>query len=423
MNIPRQLPTLLSLLSLLLVIGLLLQGCTKAPSEPPAENGGRPAMIKFVAAEYSTATKPFLENLVRDFKSLNPNIDVELQVMNWDILLSVYSTMISKNPPDLLTMNGYAHYVADDLLNNMEEIVSPELMNKFYPHYLKSDRVNEVQYVLPFVASIRGMYYNKDIFDELGISSPPRTWAELQEDASKIRDTHKMDGFGVDLSDNEIYAYLSYFFFGAGGGWLKDGKWNINSAENVEGLTFLKELYDKGLTDAEPTVTSRDEKQRILGNGKLGMLISGNYFSAVVPKEFPGLRWGTGPIPVKEGVAPFSFGVQDVIMSFKTDHTDKEALSKFLDFFYEDSRYEEFMIREGFLPTIQTVGESMSRNNPEMQGFLDSISKAEFYPIVKPGWQSVMEGSRKMGEAVLLGQMTPQAALDQLQQIAVSKGP
>jgi multiple sugar transport system substrate-binding protein len=412
------------LLTLLLSLALLLQACRNAPEATPAAGGDSPpALIKFVAPEYSTATKPFLENVVRDFKALNPNITVELQVINWDLLLNAYSNMVSKNPPDLLIMNLYAHFAKDGLLNDIGAIISPELKAKFYPQFLKPDRIDETQYALPFVASIRGLYYNKEIFDEAGIASSPATWTELKAAAQKIKDVTKTDGFGVDLSDNEPYAYLSYFFYGAGGGWLKDGKWAINSPENVEGLSFLKALYDKGLTDTEPTVTSRDEKQRILGNGKLGMLISGNYFSAVVPKEFPGLKWGTGPIPVKEGVRPISFGVQDVIMSFKTNHMNKEALTKFLDFFYEDARYEEFMIREGFLPTIKTVGDKMASEKKEMKTHLDAIATAEFYPLDKVGWQSVMDASRKMGEAVILGQMTPKAALDQLQQIALSKGP
>jgi multiple sugar transport system substrate-binding protein len=110
-------------------------------------------------------------------------------------------------------------------------------------------------------------------------------------------------------------------------------------------------------------------------------------------------------------------------MSFKTNHMNKEALTKFLDFFYEDARYEEFMIREGFLPTIKTVGDKMASEKKEMKIHLDAIATAEFYPLDKVGWQSVMDASRKMGEAVILGQMTPKAALDQLQQIALSKGP
>ncbi len=204
---------------------------------------------------------------------------------------------------------------------------------------------------------------------------------------------------------------------------MKDGKWAINSEANVEGLEFLKRLYEEGLTDADPTVTTRDEKQRILGNGKLGMMISGNYFESVVPYEYKGLKWGKGPIPVRDGVEPFVFGVQDVLISFKTDHTDREALSLFLDFLYEDDRYEELILREGFLPVTRTVGDNLSLNNPTMTKNLDALKRAMFYPIHDPAWSTVQDATRNMGPAVLSGPMSPRQVLDRLQEIALSRKP
>jgi multiple sugar transport system substrate-binding protein len=359
---------------------------------------------------------------VKDFETKYPNIEVELQVINWDILDGAYTTMISRNqPPDLLLTNIYAHFAKDGLLNPMDELLSPELQAKVYPYFTETGKWNGVRFTVPYAATIREMYYNKDIFNDVGIAGPPKTWKELENAARQIKNTKQVDGFGVDLTDNEIWAYLTYFFYGAGGGWMKDGEWAINSPNNIEGIQFLKELYEKGLTDPEPTVTTRDEKQRILGNGKMGMLISGNYFEKVVPREFPGLKWGKGPIPVKEGQTPLVLGVQDVWMSFRTIHTNKEALSKFLDFIYEDARYEEFVLREGFIPTINTVGEKMAGKDSVMKQNLDWIQQAKFYPIQYPAWSAVLNATRNMGQAVLLGQMTPQQALDRLQQIALSK--
>lgn len=412
-----------SSLMLLQLTGILLTGCINEEVHHPASaDPDAKATITFVAAEYSTSTKPYFENLVKEFETKYPNIKVELQVINWDILDSAYNTMISRNqPPDLLLTNIYAHFAKDGLLNRMEDLLSPELKDKFYPYLLESSKMHDTQYTIPYVTTIRELYYNKDIFNEVGLTEPPKTWSDLEEDARKIKNTKQVDGFGVDLTDNEIWAYLSYFFYGAGGGWMKDGEWAINSPENVEGITFLKNLYEEGLTDPEPAVTTRDEKQRILGNGKLGMLISGNYFEAVVPHEYPGLKWAKGPIPVKEGQTPLVLGVQDVWMSFKTDHTNKEALSKFLDFIYEDGRYEEFVLREGFLPTIRTVGNKLAANDPSMKQNLDSIKNAKFYPINNPAWSAVLNATRNMGQTVLLGQMTPKQALDRLQQIAIDK--
>ncbi|RED64008.1 extracellular solute-binding protein [Cohnella lupini] len=420
-TIPRQARRIACML-IATFVPLIIASCANSGSEPIAPVQEEPALIRFVASEYSTETKPLLEKLVKEFELKNPLIDIELQVANWDILDGIYTTMISKNqPPDLLNTNVYAHFAQDGLLNDLSDIVSPELANKLYPNLMEMDRMNGIQYAIPYVASMRNLYFNDELFAKAGIAAPPTTWSELKEAARKIKATGIADGFGVDLTDNETQAYLSYFFYGAGGTWIKDGKWAINSPANVEGLTFLKEMFDSGLTDPDPTVTTRDEKQRILGYGELGMMISGNYFTSVVPKEFPGLKWGVGPIPVKDGTPPISFGVHDLLVSFKTDHTNKEALSKFLDFLYEDSAYEEMIKREGFLPVTTTVGTALSGQDEVMKAHLEALRRAKFYPVQEPAWQAVLDYARKMGDAVLYEHLTPRAALDQLQHFAESK--
>ncbi|MBB3108325.1 multiple sugar transport system substrate-binding protein [Paenibacillus phyllosphaerae] len=407
--------------SLLLTLGLA--ACSsEQPVPAPVKNTTEPALIRFVASEYSTETKPMLESLVREFERNNPTINVELQVANWDILDGIYTTMISNNqPPDLLNTNVYAHFAADGLLSDMNDILSPELKDKLYPNLMEMDQIEGKQYAIPYVASIRSLYYNKSLFAEARIAKPPATWDELKSAAQHIKANGQASGFGVDLTDNEIQAYLSYFFLGAGGGWIKDGAWAINSPENVEGLTFLKGLYQEGLTDPEPTVTIRDEKQRILGDGKLGMMISGTYFATVVPREFPNLDWGVGPIPVKAGQAPLAFGVHDVLVSFKTDHTNTKALSKFLDFLYDSEIYQQMVVREGFLPVKKDVGSKLAASDPYMKESLDALAQAKFYPVQQPEWQAIMDKARKLGSAVLLNDMAPQEALDQLQEFAVAR--
>lgn len=418
---PRLLSGLAKLfLSLLLITPLLLSCSSSAQTrKTPQPKEEAPAVINFVASEYSSQTRPLLESLVQDFMLKNPDIVINLQVANWDILDIIYTTMISKNqPPDLLNTNVYTHFANNGLLNDMDEIISPELKAQFYPDLLKRSNWKGKQYGIPFVSSVRKLYYNKELFRDAGIASPPQTWSELKEDARKIKNTGKARGFGVDLTDNEIQAYLSYFFIGAGGGWIKDGKWTINSPENVEGLTFLKEMYMEGLTDSDPSVTTRDEKQRVLGDGKLGMMISGNYFAKVVPREFPGLEFDKGPIPVKDGVKPINFGVQDLLVSFKTDHTNKQALSKFLDYLYSSPVYEQIIQEEGFLPVTKLTGERLGSANEDMKADLTALRTASFYPIGQPEWQAVMDTARKLGEAVLHDRLSPKQALDDLQQFA-----
>jgi multiple sugar transport system substrate-binding protein len=410
----------LAVLSIVVLVAVFLVSACGSGDGGNAGSGNK-AKIKFVAAEYSTATKPFLEKLVADFEAENPNIDVELQVINWDVIDTQLNTMVSTNqPPDLMNTNQFALWAKDGLLNNLDDIMSSQLKSKIYDSFKTVGNLDGKQYAIPYLASIRGLYYNKDVFAKAGISAPPKTWSELKDAAKKAKSAGA-EGFGVDMTNNEGQAYLSYFFWGAGGDWQKDGKWVLNSKENIEALTFLKELVDEKLSDSQPTVTIRDEKQKLLGNGKLAMIITGNFFQAVMAKNFPNLQWGLGPIPVKDGKPPIALGVQDFLFSFKTKNTNKEAIGKFLDFFYDDARYEDFMKKEGFLPATQTVGDKMSKEDPIMKQHFEAVKVAKFYPVNDPKWPQIKEEAIKLGQAVLLNKMSPKDALDALQKVAESK--
>ncbi|MGN7456230.1 extracellular solute-binding protein [Paenibacillus pasadenensis] len=406
-----------------LALAALLAGCSSSsPAPKVTEPEPQQALIKFVASEYSTETKPLLEDIVSGFESLHPDIRVELQVVNWDILDGVYTNMLAQGePPDLLNANFYAHFAADGLLNDLGEILPDSFLDNLQPSLLSRDTYKGQLAALPYVASVRSLYYNQDLLEQAGIAGPPRTWSELVEDARLVREGGHGEGFGIDMTDNEIHSYLSYFFYGAGGGWIKNGRWAIDQPANVEGLELLKSMYDAGLTDAEPWLKTRDEKQRILGGGGLAMMISGNYFSSVVPKEFPGLRWGRGPIPVKDGQPPMTFGVQDVLVSFKTGHTDPAALSAFIQYLYEDERYADMVRQEGFLPVTLSAGRLLSEADAEMRANLDDLDGARFVPIEQPRWSNVMDAARKLGSAVLQGRYSPQSALEELQTIAVKQ--
>ncbi len=396
---------------------LSLTSCSSSASLPDIKPQQQ-AVIKFVAADYSSGTKPVLERLVRNFMRENPSISVELQVVNWDIIDGVYISMISEDdPPDLLNMNMYARFAAHGLLNDMNDLMSDQLKAKLSPRLTQMDRLNGKQYAIPYFATLRKLHYNPQLFRAAGIAAPPRTWSELEHDAARLKRSG-VEGFGVDLTENEIPAYLSYFFHGAGGGWFKNGHWTINSPQNVAALTYLKHLVERGLTDAEPTVTTRDEKQRIMGTGRLGMMISGTYFETINSREFPGSTWASSAIPVKDGQPAIHFGVQDVLVSFKTDHTNREALSKFLDYLYNDEQYEELVRQEGMLPVTTTVAEQMTLQDASMEQPMEELEQALFYPIQQPEWSDILDMMRKMGDAVLYDGIPPQVALNRVQHYA-----
>jgi multiple sugar transport system substrate-binding protein len=389
-------------------------------TEQGKDKGNQTKEIHFVAAQYNDKTEPFLRTLVTEFENKNPGVKIKLEVVGWDMIEQKVNTMVTTHQtPDILNLHQFISFKNDDLLLPVDELISPELKGKFYESLYNVGVMDGKTYALPFGATIRALFYNQDLFAKAGIEKPPATWNELIETAKMIKEATGVDGFGVPMTTFEGQAYFSYFAWGNGGDWKRDGKWTLNSPENVEAVQFLADLVHKHkVTNPEPTAINRDELQKVFGSGKLGMMISPNYLTAILKSEAPDLKYGMGAIPVKEGISPINLGVQDFLMVFKSAK-HKEEVGKFLEFFFDDKNYEEFMTSQGFLPGTKAVGASMSAKDPQVKAFVEQLPVAKFYPLTDPKFAEMRLEIIHAVQKVLLKEATAQQALDAAQSKAV----
>jgi multiple sugar transport system substrate-binding protein len=379
--------------------------------------GGGGNGFSFVAALYTNPTKTYWNDLVADFKKKNPDADVDLRVIGWTQLPQQVSTMVTTGQtPELLNFNTYASFAADDLLTRGDEVISSELKGQFYENFYGAGSIDGALYGIPFIASIRNLYYNKEIFERVGIEKPPETWDELVQTAKAIKDETGIPGFGLPMTEFEAQADFSYFIWGNGGDWQRDGEWSFNIPENVEALQFMTDLVNKyKVTNPDPTTINRDELQKVFAQGQLGMMNTANFFPTILEQEAPDLDWDFGSIPRNEGIPEFSLGVEDFLMVFNTAE-NTEVIGKFLDFFYEKERYIKFLEQEGMLPTTKSVGETMSAQDPMTARFVDQLPKAKFYPLQDPQLDTVFKDLTRACQQALTGEKTPKQALDELQQ-------
>src|SRR5205823_5836766 len=132
-------------------------------------------------------------------------------------------------------------YAQSGLIYPVSDVLSQSVAGNLIPKFLKDGQYQGVNYGIPFTTSTRAMYYNKKIFAAAGISAPPKTWADLQADAAKIKAKGNI-GYGMPLGSEEAQAELLLWFLGNGGGYLSaGGKYDINSPQNIATLNFMKQ--------------------------------------------------------------------------------------------------------------------------------------------------------------------------------------
>ncbi|CAM5250412.1 hypothetical protein SALBM311S_05065 [Streptomyces alboniger] len=226
------------------------------------------------------------------------------------------------------------------------------------------------------------------------------TWAEVEADAKKIKQAGYI-GLGLPLGPEEAQAEFQIWAMNNGGGWTDpSGKWAIDQQANVDTLSYLRKLTKEKVTQPNPEATNRKDVFNQFAQGKIGMLNGAVFMrKGFIDPVNAKLNYGVAALPSKDGSTHKTLGVQDYLVAFKkSDGSNKAAVKKFLDFFYQKENAAKFVSTEGFLSVTDSAGavlSSDSKNAAYYKPFVDALSSAEVRPHRRPG----VGRGRRCGEA------------------------
>lgn len=402
------------------VVALVAAGCSEGGG---GEEGGEETAgsIKVVMAQYSDATQPFWNQVVADFEAEHPDIDVQLQVIDWNTLLQQVPTWTQTRAfPDILNFNAYSQFAAEDLLHPVSEVADQALQDDIVDSLVPNGELDGTAYGIPFIASVRSLGYNTGIFSEIGVSEPPATWSELV-DVARLAKEAGYTGYCLPFGAEESQAEFSLWAWSNGGGWQDDsGAWTINAPENLEALEFVRSMaLDEQVTQPNPGKTNRtDGCWQSFAQGDVAMtaiMPLGTFQTSFMADS--DVEWASAPFPrSSEDVPPFTLGVTDFLMAFKRPG-NTEPVRTFLSFVFERDRYLQFIQAEGFLPTTESASRAMA-DDPVAGPGIELLPSAQFYPATDPGWNQVQSLVQNQLGTALDADGDPAAVLDELQQAA-----
>ena len=131
------------------------------------------------------------------YKDINPNIgEIIYRKMNQETYQQdLIKAMAAGQGPDIFMVNNkWALSFKDNIYPAPAEILGEQKFRKDFVDVVASDFFMEgFVYAVPLSVDSLALYYNKDIFNAAGITSPPTTWDEFVEDA---RGMTKIDANG-----------------------------------------------------------------------------------------------------------------------------------------------------------------------------------------------------------------------------------
>src|SRR5437867_6121860 len=399
-----------------LAIALLATACDRGPGA----KGGGVASIKVVIADYSKDnTGPFWRSLSEAYTK-QTGVKVDLQVIDWNSIDQQVTTMIQNNqPPDVLNLNSFSSYAKDGLLHPAEDVLSAKTRDDFLAAFARGGEYQGKLYGFPILSSARAFFYNKSLFAKAKIAAPPKTWDEFVKTAQKITAVGKGTiGYALPLGPEEAQAEWSIWMWNNGGDWKSGDQWAINSEKNLQTLKFLADLANTHkVTQVNPGKTNRtDGAFQLFKDGKVGMVMGFSPLAKQLDAEGK-VNYGVAEMPTNAGTA-VTLAVEDYLLAFKKPG-NQEAVTKFLELYYQPETITRWITAEGFLPVTKS-GLDRMRADPKVKPYLDALPNAKLVPTTDAAWDKVkLDVQQNIGLAVQPGG-NPKQVLDQQQRNATA---
>ena len=304
---------------------------TEAPTEAPAATGPscgtEPVVLK---ASFETGFDlPF--KLAEEFTKQYPNV-------TWDISQDQFANLInstplvlaSDNPPDLLRLPTMVSFAKDGLLLNLDPYAEAFGWNDWPVPQLNQNRIDAdgvrgsgTLYAMGLNYSLTGVFYNKALAEQIGMTEPPKTVAEFDDLLAKAKEAglqpimiwgSAKSGMGLAFPLQNLMA--AYGPVGPINDWIfqKPGA-TIDTPENLLAAQHLERWIKAGYFPADVNAIEYTDAAARFGKGEGVFTFNGDWQNAGYDTDLPGNVGFFLMPPVEAGggyaamSAPLTFGI------------------------------------------------------------------------------------------------------------------
>lgn len=228
---------------------------------------------------------------------------------------------------------------------------------------------------IPTDVTAVGMFINKTLFDQAGVSYPTSaddiwTWDEFVTAVNEVKAaTGTTYGMVMDRSSHRLKAFLYEF----GSEWWQpneDGEWSTNDA-TAEGLEYFKSLNDDSFMPRSVWLADGDGNA-LFKSGDIVAYMSGSWQIADFAVNITNFEWASVWLP-EQPVRTTNYGNAANIVVFDGTGQEQAALD-FVTWLYQPENYTELSETSGFLPAMSDVDITYASNQEAFDLYNEEIA-------------------------------------------------
>jgi raffinose/stachyose/melibiose transport system substrate-binding protein len=418
--------TLVSLAALMAATGAIGQAAA-------ADCGTEPVVLN----AYFETGFPLAGALAAEFTKQYPNVTFDIKEDLFRNLMENSPRVLNgDNAPDLIRLPSISDLVADGLLKNLDGYVTEFGWDKYPPSQLAQNRVADggrprgegSLYAMGLNYSMTGIFYNKALAAQVGMTEVPSTLAELDELLAKA----KAAGITPIVQWNMPNAGLAFplqDLMGSYGDPAPINDWifqrpgaTIDTPSNLQAMEHLEKWIKAGYFPSDANAIDYATAQSRFHGGDALMIFNGDWESGNLDKQMAGNVGFFLMPPVQAGAkqaamsAPLTYGI-----SSKAKNADCAAF--FLNWVATNQQARDIAVKVGgshpmgpagaYMPPVQQgtvtagtleAGATIGKDN----GAMDFIANATG-AIYAKSWTPQLQ-------KLAAGQQTPDGLLTSVQQ-------
>lgn len=285
------------------------------------------------------APRATMEAMIAEFQAMHPDLNIETTVIDREAYKTQIRNFLSADAPDVATWyaaNRMTPYVNAGLFEDVSDLWEDPDIAENLASTKGAMTIDGKQWGVPYTYYQWGIYYRKDIYEELGLSEPAN-WDEMKSNCQAVID-----------SGRKCYTIGTKFLWTAGGWFdyinmrthgfdfhmsLAQGevKWTDDRVRQT--FANWRELIDMGAFVDNHQTYSWQESLPFIVSGDAAAILKGNF--AVAPLREAGLddsKLDFHQFPsITEGVAMAEDAPTDTF-HIPANAANKEAAREFLKF-------------------------------------------------------------------------------------------
>ncbi|MBK3571344.1 ABC transporter substrate-binding protein [Streptomyces sp. MBT62] len=341
---------------LILVVGLLLAGCTSGGDHGSAN--GR-ITLRFQSLAWQEESVTANKELVKEWNATHPDVKVEYVQGSWD---SVHDQLLTSfeggEAPDIIhdASDDLADFAYGGYLADLRDLLPARLKSDIPQRSWETTTFGDGVYGVPFLQEPRVLIANATWLKKAGVRIPtpehPWTWPEFRTITRQLSGDGK---YGVAWPLKEPVSATLNLSLSAGGALFHrdaDGKVTVrfDAADEVVPRT----IHDQANVDhsASPTTLGSGGSDTLPGffGGRYAMVPLGfSYRQQIVQQAPKGFDWQVLPAPA--GADGLTQGVSPQTLSIAEDSPHKKEAAEFIDFLLQPKNMVRLALGDWMLPT------------------------------------------------------------------------